>query len=153
MQIRELQKEEDILIHEIANWYFEEWESPMDRTLERLSHHPNNNLLTQLVLFENGELLATGALCHDPNILKVYPELNEYGPWIAMLITKKSKRGRGLGTLVLEALEKEANTLGFSTIYLYTFTAESLYKRAGWSTFMTVEYKQHSTVVMKKDLK
>lgn len=153
MLIRELHKDEKELIIQIADWYFEEWESPIERTFDRLTQQPNDQLLTQLVLFEDGELAATGALCHDPNILKVYPDLQQYGPWIAMLITKKSKRGRGLGALVLEALEKEAKTLDFSTIYLYTFTAESLYKRAGWSTFMTVEYKQHSTVVMKKDLK
>lgn len=152
LQICELDKNDNARITQIAQWYEDEWQSPKERTIQRLSSQPNEYLLCQLLLVQEDELLGSGALCHDPNILKVYPNLSAYGPWIAMLVTAKSKRGRGLGAFLLQALENKAIELGFSTLYLYTFTAESLYKRAGWTTFMTVDYKQHSTVVMKKEL-
>ncbi|MFZ0613578.1 MAG: GNAT family N-acetyltransferase, partial [Desulfobacterales bacterium] len=47
-------------------------------------------------------------------------------------LVKPSERGRGIGTQLLAALEREACRLGFQRLYCATNTAESLLHRRGW---------------------
>ena len=80
------------------------------------------------------------------------PELATFKPWVALLYTDKDYRNQGLGRLLLEQLEHCAQESKLSKIYLYTFTAESLYRRCGWKQIERVVYKDKDTVVMEKEL-
>ena len=42
--------------------------------------------------------------------------------------------------------------MGLPAIYLYTFTAESLYTKCGWKTIDKVSYKGYGTVIMQKEI-
>jgi GNAT superfamily N-acetyltransferase len=139
------------VIQSIAQWYYEEWDTPIEKTIDAFSGS-NEVMEFQLVLEFDNKIVASGGLRHDVNLLNVYPEYNHLGPWIALLFTLPKHRNKGYGAALLEAIEEEAKRRGFEQIYLYTFTAESLYERAGWQTLHTVMYKEHETVIMAKDL-
>lgn len=152
IKIEKLDPEDTESILKIAGWYFKEWETSIEKTIDRLTSQPNNNTLIQLVAILNNELVATGGLCNNVSIYKKHKKLKKYKPWIGLLYTSKDYRNKGIGSMVLENLEQHAKDLNLETIYLYTFTAESFYKRSGWAEIDTVRYKEHNTAVMMKNL-
>jgi GNAT superfamily N-acetyltransferase len=150
--INKLEPTDKDLILKIANWYFDEWNTPIDKTIHRLTNQPNEDVLFQLVLTKENNVIATGGLCNNVGILKVHEKFNKFKPWVALLYTENSYRHQGLGKLLLEQLEWFAKESKLAKIYVYTYTAESLYRRCGWTQIERVNYKDHDTVVMEKDI-
>ena len=136
----------------IASWYVHEWNTPEPDTREALANQPTKAVILQLGAYLNNMLVATGGLRSEVNLVKVHPQFVHLGPWIGLLYTAVGHRGNGIGAQLLSAFESEAQKLGFSTIYLYTFTAEALYTRMGWEPLTRVPYKGHDTVLMRKAL-
>jgi len=48
--INKLDPTDKDLILKIANWYFDEWNNPIDKIIHRLTNQPNEDVLFQLVL-------------------------------------------------------------------------------------------------------
>ena len=136
----------------IANWYFDEWNTPIEKTFYRLENQPNVNVLFHLVAAHENKLIATGGLYNTVNLFKIHKRFNRYGPWVALLYTEKNYRNKGFGRLLLEKIEWYAKELNLKEIFLYTFTAESLYRRCGWKQLERVIYKGYDTVIMNKEL-
>lgn len=139
-------------ILKIAKWYFDEWDTPIDKTVKRLTNQPDGDTLFQLILTIEDEVVATGGLCNTVNIYKVHEKLKKYKPWVGLLYTQTDYRNRGFGTMLLNQIEQCAKEEKMAKIYLYTFTAESFYKKCGWSEIDQVMYKGHDTAVMEKSL-
>lgn len=137
-------------ILKIAHWYLEEWNTPIEKTLHRLGSQSENDILFQLVLTIDNELIATGGLYNDVNLIRVHMELKKFGPWVGMLYTREQYRNYGFGSMLLTDIERRASERNLKKIYLYTFTAESLYRRCGWTEIDRVPYKDHMTAVMEK---
>lgn len=152
VKIRKLDQNEKVLIAEIANWYFSEWSTPIEKTIKRLSNQPNDDTKVQAIATLNGKLIATGGLCNNVNIYHEHPELKQFKPWIALLYTKTEYRNKGAGQKLLEFIEQSAKEMNLNRIYLYTSTAEPFYKRNGWTEMKRVEYKNHETLVMGKNI-
>ena len=140
-------------ILKIANWYNDEWNTPIEKTINRLSNQPNADVFFQLVLSKEDKVITTGGLCNEVNLLKIHPEFKALGPWVALLYTDQKHRSQGLGKALLEQIEYHAHEHNLEKIYLYTFTAEALYKKSGWTTIATVKYKNEDTAVMEKIIK
>lgn len=140
------------LIETVARWYQHEWSTPIEQTIKRLVHQSDEGIPFHLVLTIDDEAVAAGGIRNQVNIYKSHPQLMKFRPWLALLYTHKDYRNRGFGELLLDRIEKTAKTAGQDTLYLYTFTAESLYKRCGWREIDRVIYKDHDTVIMKKEL-
>ena len=139
-------------ITQIAEWYEQEWGTPAEKNIQRLSTHPNKDIIFHLKLSINGEMVAAGGLWNTVNIYNFHEGLKQYRPWIAALYTLESFRGRGLGSLLLEHIEQRALELGLDKVFLYTFTAVDLYRKHGWEQIDTVEYKGRETAVMEKKI-
>lgn len=137
-------------ILEIAGWYSEEWNAPLKKILAQLSG--SDDVILHLAAMLNDEVVAAGGLYNEVNLFKVRERFRKYKPWIGLLYTKKSYRDRGIGTRLLNRIEADAGKRGLDRIYLYTFTAESLYRRCGWKVIDRVPYKGHETAVMEKRL-
>jgi len=152
IKIEKLDPTDEDSIQKIAHWYFDEWDTPIEKTLRRLSNQPNQDTLFQLVLSSNQRIVATGGLCNNVNIYKVHPKLKKFSPWIGLLYTQKEYRNKGFGSILLKEIERYAIEKDLNKIYLYTFTAESLYQRGGWKEIERIIYKDHETVVMEKNL-
>ena len=68
------------LITRLANWYFEEWGIPKERTLSRLVNHPNDDVLIQLVLKEGNRIIATGGLYNNTCLTLIFPKYKALSP-------------------------------------------------------------------------
>lgn len=152
IQIKKLDRGNRQLIRQIARWYYEEWETSIERTVQRLTNQPGRHTLFQLVLTYGGIPVATGGLAHRVNIYQIHEQLKDYGPWVALLYTVKEFRNRGFGSMLLDQIERFGREDQLSNIYLYTFTAESLYRKKGWKVVERVHYKGRDTAVMVKPL-
>ena len=150
IHIQTLNPADQPTIQKIANWYYNEWQTPIQKTIDRLSGGKESGLHFQLVAVQNDEVIATGGLSDQVNLLNVYPEYQQYGPWVALLYTEEACRQQGIGKTLLKHIESEARALQLDKIYLYTFTAEAMYQKSGWQTIDTVQYKGHQTVIMEK---
>ncbi|MFL5730833.1 MAG: GNAT family N-acetyltransferase [Cytophagaceae bacterium] len=139
-------------INQIAEWYFKEWNIPMERTRQRLEEHPNEDVLFQIVLKKDQMPVATGGIYNQVGILNEFPEFRKFRPWLALVYTDIDHRNLGLGNKLLQAIEARCKETGIGKIYLYTFTAESLYLKAGWQILERLDFKGHDTVVMEKEL-
>lgn len=142
------------LITQIANWYFDEWKIPTEKTIKRISKYKKTGYPFHIVVKKDGKPIATGGLYTDdgmglPTLMPAYR--NKYEPWIALLYTIPEIRGKGLGAILTTIVEELGAELGFNTQYLYTFTAESLYTRLGWEVIERLTYNgNENTVVMRK---
>ena len=62
------------------------------------------------------------------------------------------RRGRGVGSALLAACEREAAALEVETLYLYTHSAEDFYRRYGWSVVARDVYGGETVAIMSKTL-
>lgn len=152
ISIEPLDPSDGELIETIAGWYDEEWNAPVEKTVRRLTRQPDEDTLFQLVVYVDDKAVATGGLCNEVNLYNVHERFKAFRPWVGLLYTEEAHRRRGYGTMLLEEIERRAREIGLDTIYLYTFTAESMYKRCGWTEMDRVPYKEHDTAVMQKSL-
>lgn len=141
------------LIPLLAGWYLREWEIPVARTEGRLRNFPRDGFPFHLVLMEHGLPIATGGLYREVGLHMFYPEYKKVGPWIALLYTIPEKRGLGIGAGLCEYLGQMALALGFDEVYLYTHTAERLYRRLNYQPIERLNYRGNDEVVMKKRLR
>ena len=152
MIIEHLPPSDPDLIKQIADWYFHEWGISTDTTIQRLTNRSNDDVIFQLVVKKDSQTVATGGLYNAVGLLKAYPRFAVFKPWVALLYTDTKNRNQGVGRVLLKQIEEDAKALGYTKIYLFTFTAESLYKRMGWTQVERVDYKGNDTVVMQKEL-
>lgn len=80
------------------------------------------------VAIENGELAGTGSI-------KLHEDSTRVGlsPWLASMYTKPQYRKRGVGALLVRALEQKASELGIGTMYLSVGDALGFYDSLGWT--------------------
>ncbi|MEO1032688.1 MAG: GNAT family N-acetyltransferase [Bacteroidota bacterium] len=152
IKIDKLDPNDKVSICRIADWYFKEWDTPIEKTIKRLSNQSKDDIIFQAILTIDEELIATGGLCINVNIYNQYPELKAFKPWIGLLYTRVEFRNRGFGQRLLEFIEQYAKDINLNKIYLYTFTAQSFYETNGWTVMKSVEYKDHNTYVMEKEI-
>ena len=79
-------------------------------------------------------------------------EFRHLSPWVAAFIVNPELRGRGFGTLILSAIEKEAKSLGIERLYLWTEDQASFYKKRGYEIITSSTWARLSFDVLKKEL-
>ena len=96
--------------------------------------------------------IATGGLYNHVGLLDKEPRLKIYKNWLALVYTTPENRGKGLGALICNDIQSQAISLGLKNIYLFTHTAENLYKRLGWQQMERLVLGEKDIVIMKKEL-
>jgi predicted N-acetyltransferase YhbS len=122
--------------HTLAQWFYDEWPdyygswsmSEIERDVLRGMN--TTSLPVTLVAHNNGDVYGTSSL-RDKSI----DSYNHLSPWIGGLLVKKSQRGQGIGTRLIQETAKLAQGLGYNTIYGATHHADQVFIRAGWKIF------------------
>ncbi len=140
------------IIELLAQWYLEEFETPVKRTYRRLTDRSGEDLIFHLIVKKEDNIVAAGGLYKLVRFTNTFPQFKSIKPWVGLIYTVKDHRGQGIGTRLMKEIEDRARLLGIPDIYLYTFSAESLYINCGWEEYRRVEYKGFDTVIMKKKL-
>ncbi len=118
-----------------AAWSFGEWGSQIaDRTLEqnlvryRGTASQTDKLPLTWVIIVNDR--PAGMISLKDND---HPDHNDLSPWLASLYIHPEYRGRGFAAKLIEHVENFAKTeLKIQHLYLFTHTANELYKKQGW---------------------
>ncbi|AHG50212.1 hypothetical protein RLEG12_01000 (plasmid) [Rhizobium leguminosarum bv. trifolii CB782] len=77
----------------------------------------------------------------------------DLSPWLASLYVHPSHRNKGIGVLLIEKLEGEAERLGYDRLYLTTEDSKSLYEKSGWQEIDCVVTPFGDASLMAKDLR
>lgn len=139
-------------IEMIADWYSSEWNIAKETTIQQITHFPTSGIPFQIIMLVDNTPVATAGLYHHVKLLDFDPNFSMYGPWLALVYTTIENRSKGYGTLLCKHIEKILYNLGVKNIYLYTSTAEALYKRLGWVEVERLIIHNREIVVMNKEL-
>ena len=80
-----------------------------------------------VVAVQRGEVCGVAVLKAES-----IPSHRHLSPWAAAGLVKTSLRGRGIGSVLLAALEEQARSQGYRAIHCATATAESLLQRRAY---------------------
>ncbi len=136
----------------IAEWYLSEWNIPIQTTIEKTKKLSAENYEFQVLMTLENKPIATGGLYNHVGLLDKEPRLEIYKNWLALVYTKPEYRGKGLGALICKNIQDHSKELGLKDIYLFTHTAENLYKRLDWQQLERLALGGKDIVVMKKEL-
>ena len=148
MQI-ELLADRPEFIPTLADWHFHEWAylRPGDSVDNRIrilhERSGRRELPITFVASLGSELLGSAMLIHRE--MDTRPA---YTPWLAGVFVAPAQRRRGIGRALTEHVICEAAALGFSTIYLFTPTAEHFFSRLGWSIVERTRYRDTDVTIM-----
>jgi GNAT superfamily N-acetyltransferase len=73
-------------------------------------------------------------------------------PWLGGLLVLPEWRNRGVGMMLMHRATEEARRLNVSRLYLWTHSAEGLYRKLGWQVVERSDYFGKEAVVMQIDL-
>lgn len=79
-------------------------------------------------------------------------ELRHLKPWVAAFIVDPKRRGSGIGSQMLELLEKRARHFGITKLHLWTEDQKDFYLKRGYELLESREYPDISIDVMRKFL-
>ena len=136
----------------IAGWYLSEWNIPIQTTIDKTKKLSAHNYEFQILMTLDNKPVATGGLYTHVGLLDKEPGLKIYRNWLALVYTTPENRGKGLGALICRHIQTYSRDLGLKDIYLFTHTAENLYKRLGWQQLERIALGDKDIVVMKKEL-
>lgn len=141
---------ENILL--IANWYLSEWNIPIQTSIDKIKGLSIENNEFQVLMTLNDKPIATGGLYNHVGILNHEPQLKIYKNWLALVYTLPEFRGNGLGAFICNHIQDYSKGLGLQEIYLFTDTAENLYRRLDWEVLERLALGERNVVVMMKEL-
>jgi GNAT superfamily N-acetyltransferase len=73
-------------------------------------------------------------------------------PWLGGLLVLPEWRNHGVGTMLMYRATEEARRLKVPRLYLWTHSAERLYRKLGWQVVERSDYFGKEAVVMQMDL-
>jgi GNAT superfamily N-acetyltransferase len=149
---RSVKPEDTELISLIADWYLGEWNISKEATIQRFSDFNIGQIAFQIVMYLNDTPIATGGVYHHVGLLNHEPRFKLYNPWLALVFTIKANRGKGYGALLCKKIQEVSQALKFEQLFLFTDTAESLYKRLDWKELERIDLKGRNIVIMNKCL-
>jgi GNAT superfamily N-acetyltransferase len=139
-------------IEVIADWYLSEWNIPIQTTIDKTNNLSADNHEFQILMTLDNKPIATGGIYNHVGLLDKVPRLKIYKNWLALVYTTPEFRGKGFGALICRHIQNHSKTIGLKDIYLFTHTAENLYKRLEWQELERLALGGKDIVVMKKEL-
>lgn len=102
---------------------------------------------TLVALDDDGGLLGTVSVIEDD--LPGYEHLN---PWLATLLVLPEHRGHGVGAFLVQAAERFAREAGSEEMYLFTESADGLFRRMGWEEVNKTTANGHEVRIFRRRL-
>lgn len=136
----------------IAEWYASEWKIPRETSVEKLTQLPFGDHQFQVMLLLNEVPVASGGIYNHVGIVDKVPRLNAHKHWLALVYTLPEYRQQGYGAMLCNYIEEHARFLGLKELYLFTHTAENLYRRLGWEQAERLQAGDRDIAVMRKNL-
>ncbi len=136
----------------ISDWYLKEWNIPAETSAEKIKNLSKENNEFQVLMKLNGQAVGTAGLYTHVGLLDREPRFKVYKNWLALVYTMPEIRGQGLGANLCNRIQERAKNLGLKEIYLFTHTAENLYRRLDWEVIERLSQGEKNIAVMKLSL-
>ena len=142
-------------VNALARLSWKEWqeiyqqrEQTLEDCLKNYQERMNSDRLPlTLVAVHGGELVGMVSLkYHD---MDTRPDLD---PWLGGLLVLPEWRNQGVGTMLMHRAIEEARRLKVPRLYLWTHSAEGLYRKLGWQVIERSDYFGKEAVVMQINL-
>lgn len=137
----------------LAVWHRREWghlrpdESVEDRAAKLRAWSGHRQIPTVFIATVDEALLGSAMLVpHDMDTRM------QWTPWLAGVVVAPERRGRGIGASLAQYAATEASALGFTMLYLYTFSTEEYYARLGWERIERDRYLGTVVTIMSRSL-
>ena len=136
-------------IETLANWTFQEWGARHPKlTLEGLikafqGRTSPGKIPESFTAMENGRAIGMASLVFQDMSIRT-----ELSPWLAAVFTDPEFRRRGVGSLLVEAVMKDAKCLGVDTLYLFTPDQMNFYRRLDWQDQEELTYHGQQVTIM-----
>jgi GNAT superfamily N-acetyltransferase len=156
------------LIDELARLSWKEWQEIYQQRKQTLEHSVKNYrermntdrlpLTLVAVRARHGQSLTglavnrlelVGMVSLKFHDMDTRPDLD---PWLGGLLVLPEWRNRGVGTMLMLRATEEARRLNVPRLYLWTHSAERLYRKLGWQVVERTNYFGKEAVVMQIDL-
>lgn len=134
----------------VAAWLVAEFGHPGSRTVDELTAKilaPPAGPEETFVLFDNDHPVGTASLAHDDLASR-----RDLTPWLAGVYVEPALRGRGHASALVRRVEAFATAAAVPVLWLYTWTAESLYAGLGWRPEGVVKDRGHDAMLMSRRL-
>ena len=137
----------------LKEWFETEWASYYgpggrgDAEEDLVAYANRAKLPVGVVAFLENEVAGIAALKSES--IKTHSHLS---PWAAATMVHRDRRGRGIGTELIRAVEEEAKRRGYSRIYCGTSTATRVLERRGWRLIERVAYDGENVSIYAKAL-
>ena len=129
----------------------EEWPSFYDRAAQAnylaWNHEGSDQELIYLALIDS-EVVGAIALVDFDDV----EEFRTLKPWVAAFVVNPALRGRGIGSQMLAAIEKQAKAFGIRELYLWTEDKKDFYSKRGYQELHHRDYPEISIDVLRKSL-
>lgn len=152
LQFHAVSDQDSEWIEQCAQWYWEEWNIPISRTRQQLQRFPNEAVLNVWGATLDGIPLGVASLYRQVGLHNRIGKYQDLGPWLALFYIRSSLRGKGWGSRFIQFVEAESARNGHAELFLYTDTAESLYRREGWTEYERATVGGRDLIVMRKKL-
>ena len=136
----------------IGGWYENEWGIARQKSLDNILEAITDEQQFQVLLSVDGRAVSTAGMYRKVSIVEKVPELGRYSNWLALVYTVPEYRGQGWGELICNYVQEQSKKMGIGDLYLFTDTAESLYRRLGWTVMERLTLGSRNVVVMTKRL-
>ena len=120
------------------------WESRQEQLLSRSRR--DSIPLTLVALDQDIPIGSVSLIDHD------LPDRPEWTPWVASVIVRPDYRRRGIGTALMEHMEREAARVGYNKLYLFTPDKEVFYSTVGWKMIGREMVQKNEVVIMEKQV-
>lgn len=141
------------LADQVAAWGFAEWgHLNPGETLEQRRVRIRGKMNVDRVpvafvaLDDAGGIVGTASLIFDDL------EGDPRNPWLASVFVPAEHRGKGIASALVPVVERKAQRLGYTRLYLFTTSAADLYARLGWHALEERDYRGERILVMDKPL-
>jgi GNAT superfamily N-acetyltransferase len=139
------------LIPELARLHFAEWsylrpaETPDERTVRLRNCCGLRAIPTAIVAISSGLLRGSALLLQHDMDTRL-----DLAPWLAGVYVASSDRHQGVGSALVQRIEREAALLGVTQLHLYTSRGSSFYERLGWQSLERCTYLGERVTIMRK---
>lgn len=134
-----------------AQWHDAEWGSLYPGTTAATwranfaREHSDGSLPFTLALFDGDRLAGSVSVTFDD--CPARPDLN---PWLASFYVRPEDRGRGFGWLLLAEALRLAAKSRLRELYVFTETAEGLFRRHGFEPFAREVLEGHGILILRR---
>lgn len=142
------------LVETVGRWHWQEWghadpDGSAESWVAGIARRVERDAIptTYVALSDERALLGSVSLVDCDMDTRAH-----LWPWLAGLYVRPDARGRGVGSALVQHAMQKVGNMGIDTLYLYTSTAESLYRRLGWRVIDRDQYEGDDVAVMSVQL-